>query len=175
MLLDELIGAVGTRPRTCMREGMSVRDLKRSFGDPDPHETTVRVTTSRSEFFARPLPTTVIARLLDELADGPTNERRELNFTAMGGAYNRVAPDATAFVHRSEQFLLEHVTDGDAQWVERSWAIAHEHGSGRVYPNFPDPALRDWEQAYYGGNLARLAAAKRSYDAERFFRFPQGL
>jgi hypothetical protein len=34
-----------------------------------------------------------------------------LTFTAMGGAYNRIAEDVTAFAHRGERFLLEHVAD----------------------------------------------------------------
>ncbi|MEP6851114.1 MAG: FAD-binding oxidoreductase [bacterium] len=174
-LLDELVGGVGTRPETQAQDGMAFRDLKRSLADLDPRESSARVTTSRSEFFACPLPAAAIAALLDELATRPPNERRELNFTAMGGAYNRVAPDATAFVHRNEHFLLEHVTDGSARWADRSWAIAHDHGSGRVYPNFPDPALNDWADAYHGGNLARLVAAKQCYDPDRFFRFPQAV
>jgi FAD/FMN-containing dehydrogenase len=174
-LLDELVGAVGARPEACAQDGMAFRDLKRSFADPDPQGSNARVTTSRSEFFARPLPPAAISALLDELAAGPPNDRRELNFTAIGGAYNRVAPDATAFVHRNEQFLLEHVTNGSARWADRSWAIAHDHGSGRVYPNFPDPALNGWEDAYYGGNLARLVAAKQCYDPDRFFHFPQAV
>ena len=62
----------------------------------------------------------------------------------MGGAYNRVAEDATAFAHRHERFLLEHLAEVADPWVDRSWAIAHVDGSGRVYPNFPDPALDDW-------------------------------
>ena len=172
--LEELVTAVGTRPETRLWDCTAFRDLKRSLGDLDPREMDARVTTSRSEFFAHPLPVAAIASLLDELtaeADGV----RELNFTAMGGGYNRVAPDATAFVHRREQFLLEHVTDASPQWVDRSWAIAHPNGSGRVYPNFPDPALHDWAAAYHGDNLARLVAAKHLYDPGRFFRFPQAI
>ena len=172
--LEELVTAVGTRPETRLWDCTAFRDLKRSLGDLVPREMDARVTTSRSEFFAHPLPVAAIASLLDELtaeADGV----RELNFTAMGGGYNRVAPDATAFVHRREQFLLEHVTDASPQWVDRSWAIAHPNGSGRVYPNFPDPALHDWAAAYHGDNLARLVAAKHLYDPGRFFRFPQAI
>lgn len=90
----------------------------------------------------------------------------------MGGAYNRVAADATAFAHRGERFLLEHAAEDDPGWVDRSWAIAHEHGSGRVYPNFPDPRLDAWAAAYHGGNLARLVAVKHAYDPGRLFRFP---
>jgi hypothetical protein len=172
--LEELVTAVGTRPGTRLWEGMAFRDLKRSLADLDPREMDARVTTSRSEFFARPLPAAAITSLLDELT-GDADGARGLNFTAMGGAYNRVASDATAFVHRREQFLLEHVTDASPQWVDRSWAIAHPHGSGRVYPNFPDLALHDWAVAYHGDNLARLVAAKHSYDPGRFFRFPQAI
>lgn len=93
----------------------------------------------------------------------------------MGGAYNRMAPDATAFVHRGERFLLEHAADGDPEWVDRSWTIAHAHGSGRVYPNFPDPKLDRAAVAYHGPNLERLVAAKHAYDPGRLFRFPQAI
>ena len=172
-LLDELIAASGTSADIGLRQGLAIRDLKRSFaGDaPDPG---AHLTTSRSEFLAQPLPAAAIAALLDQLTAGPGG-RRELNFTAMGGAYNRVTADGTAFVHRRERFLLEHVADSDPQWADRSWATAHPHGSGRVYPNFPDPGLDDWAAAYHGGNLPRLAAAKQRYDPGRLFHFPQSI
>jgi hypothetical protein len=115
----------------------------------------------------------------DPAADDFTSEaapgRRELNFTAMGGAYNRVPTDATAFVHRSERFLLEHVAHDGDQWLDRSWVLAHALASGRFYPNFPDPDLDDWATAHHGGNAERLRAVKRSYDPERLFRFPQAI
>jgi FAD/FMN-containing dehydrogenase len=173
-VLHELVVEAGTRPEAHAHGGMAYRDLKRSLADLDPGTDSARVTTSRSEFFARSLPGASIAALLNELTSEP-NGRRELNFTVLGGAYDRVAPDATAFVHRGEQFLLEHVTDGSPHWAERSWAITHPHGSGRVYPNFPDPLLTEWADAYHGDNLARLVAVKQSYDPDRFFHFPQGI
>ncbi len=174
-LLAELVAAAGTRPDAHLRDGIPFRDLKRSFADLDNRDDRPRLTTSRSEFFAHPLPIAAIAALLDGLTTEPPNGQRKLNFTAMGGAYNRVAPSATAFVHRSERFLLEHVGEDSTRWVDRSWAIAHVHGSGRVYPNFPDPQLDTWPDAYHGANLARLVAAKQAYDPDRLFRFPQAL
>jgi hypothetical protein len=81
----------------------------------------------------------------------------------------------SAFIHRSERFLLDHVARGGDQWLDRSWTRAHAHASGRVYPNFPDPDLDDWAAAYHGGNAERLRAVKRRYDPERLFRFPQAI
>lgn len=121
-----------------------------------------------------------ISALLDEVTGSNRRGRRELNFTTMGGAYNRVAADATAFVHRGERFLLEHAAD-DRRWVDRSWAIAHPHGSGRVYPNFPGPQLDGWAAANHastsrgvGGSaaLVRWLLANRLLDELHMLVFP---
>jgi FAD/FMN-containing dehydrogenase len=172
VLLESLAVRVGVRPEI-RHQVLTWRDLKRSFAGPESYG--AAPTVSRSEFFSRPMPVSAVVPLIDELASGAAPGRRELSFTAMGGAYNRVPADATAFVHRSERFLLDHVAcDGD-RWLDRSWALAHAFASGRVYPNFPDPGLDDWATAYYGGNAERLRTVKRSYDPERLFRFPQAI
>jgi hypothetical protein len=42
-----------------------------------------------------------------------------------------------------------------------------------VYPNFPEPGLADWDEAYYAGNRARLLRVKRAYDPQSALRFAQ--
>jgi FAD/FMN-containing dehydrogenase len=140
------------------------RELKQSLDEIRPGPV-----VGKSEFFGRPLPTDVLAELLGTLEPGG-----ELTFTPMGGAYNRVPADATAFAHRAERFLIEHAGP-DQDWVRRSWSLLRPHASGRVYPNFPDPELTGWAEAYHGDNLERLKQVKRQYDPERLFRFPQSL
>jgi FAD/FMN-containing dehydrogenase len=105
---------------------------------------------------------------------GAVPGRRELSFTAIGGAYNRGPADATAFVHRRPVPAGSRRSRRD-QWLDRSWTRAHAHASGRVYPDFPDPDLDDWTAAYHGGNAERLRAVKRRFDPERLFRFPQAI
>jgi FAD/FMN-containing dehydrogenase len=151
--------------------GLPFHRLKQTFADPDPP----RARRARSEFFSRGLSDGTLAVLLTEFGAARTEGRRQLAFTAMGGAYNRVPEDATAFAHRGSRFLLEHIGDPGDPWVDRSWAITHAEGSGRVYPNFPDPALDDWAAAYHAGNYDRLVAVKRAYDPHRFFDFPQAV
>ncbi|MGZ0153345.1 FAD-binding oxidoreductase [Kribbella sp. WER1] len=118
-----------------------------------------RVVHSKSEFVHTALPRAVIADLLGTGCD--------LNFTPMGGAYNRVPADATAFAHRDERFLLEH-TGPDRDAVRRSWSVAHPHASGHAYPNFPDPEVPT--RAYHGVNYERLLTLKRKYDPTNTFR-----
>jgi FAD/FMN-containing dehydrogenase len=154
-----------------LRAGVPYHRLKSSLDDPGEPPGPVRL---RSEFFSRPLTGTTVERLLD-LVGERTPQRRRLTLTAMGGAYNRIAEDATAFAHRGARFLLEHIGAADDPWVDRSWTTAHTDGSGRVYPNFPDPALRTWAAAYHGGNYSRLVAVKNAYDPQQFFDFPQAI
>ncbi len=173
-LLQELGDLIGTAVPFELRGGLPLRDLKDSVADPRdvPDHHAFRI---RSEFFAHSMSDLVLASLVHQLRAGRTAGRRQLSFTAMGGAYNRIAADATAFAHRNERFLLEHVAAHGDPWVDASWATAHADASGHVYPNFPDPALFDGPAAYHAGNEPRLRAVKNAYDPGRFFTFPQAL
>lgn len=139
-LIGELIGLAGAPPVSQDLANLPYRDLKRSLaglgsaetGQPGP-------VISKSEFFRRPIPRRAITELLDTFSqDRAPGQHRELNFTLMGGAYNRVPAEATAFAHRGERSLLEHVTtqsagprtapDVAAHWVRRSWASVCTRG-----------------------------------------------
>jgi FAD/FMN-containing dehydrogenase len=168
-LLGELIARVGTAPDTTSLNHLSYRAAKESLvgiGAVEDNEEP-GVMSSRSELFRRPLPSATIEALVEGLGRG---EPRELNFTPLGGAYNRVPAGATAFSHRDERYVVEHVqTSGDGAWADRSWATAHPWGSGRIYPNFPVPGLDPWALAYHGDNLERLRQVKRAYDPDGVF------
>ena len=47
--------------------------------------------------------------------------------------------------------------------------------SGGAYQNFTDRSQDDWPRAYYGQNLERLIEAKRRWDRDNLFRFPQSI
>ena len=174
-LLQEFTDLAGVTPTIALRTGLPYHHLKRTFADLDPRDPPERALRIRSEFFSHAMPDSTLSSLLAQLAAPVTGGRRQLTFTAMSGAYNNVSEDATAFAHRGERFLIEHIADAADAWVDRSWATAHADGSGRVYPNFPDPGLDDWAAAYHAGNYARLAAVKNAYDPHRFFDFPQAV
>jgi FAD/FMN-containing dehydrogenase len=154
-----------------LRGGLPYHRMKDSFAGPRE----IPAHRMRSEFFTHPLTDGTLASLVAGLAEPRKSGRRELTFTAMGGAYNRIAQDATAFAHRDQRFLLEHIATPDDPWLDRSWTTAHAEGTGRVYPNFPDLALDDWATAYHAGNQERLRAVKAAYDPHRFFDFPQAI
>jgi FAD/FMN-containing dehydrogenase len=120
-------------------------------------------TWSRSEFFARSLPRETIEELV-------ARREGELDFSPWGGAYNRVAVDATAFPHRDARFLLKQTAEAPGGWLDRSWELVHPFGTGGVYPNFPDPRLADPDGAYFGANRDRVAAARAAYDPEGVFQ-----
>lgn len=97
---------------------------------------------------------------------------------AYGGAVNRVAPTATAFVHRRDLACVQYFAVGGASaraWVKAARTALAPSMTGEAYVNYCDPTLPNWLHAYYGSNLPRLAAVKRRYDPQALFRFPQAV
>lgn len=187
--IDELVVAAGAQPTSVSLHEESFRRAKALLaaeapGDEPPADA---YTFSRSEFFRRPLPQSAIVALLEHLtAHRRPGESRTLDFSPWGGAYNEVAETATAFAHRDERFLLKHdvVVAREAiaahrrearDWLAGSWQRVRPWGSGRVYPNFPDPALENGLAAYHAGNLDRLLRVKAKYDPAGVFRFQDSL
>ena len=107
-------------------------------------------------------------------------------FDALGGAINRVAPSATAFVHRNGLFLAQYTTDWDNgaaaagvarqhAWLRSFWSSMRPYASGQAYQNYINPDLANWRQAYYGANYTRLTPVKKTYDPTRLFTFAQAI
>ena len=105
---------------------------------------------------------------------------------ASGGAINRLAPNATAFVHRDALFSLQYsanwpegapgsLVQANRQWLQASWQSMRPYVSGQAYQNYADPALADWAHAYYGSNLPRLEEVKARYDPGNLWHFPQSI
>lgn len=144
-----------------------------------------------SDFFSTPLSAEGIAALIASVeargAD-PLLARGAggVAFDALGGAINRVAPDATAFFHRSSLFLAQYSTHWAARstpdvvaanlaWLDRFHDAMRSHASGYAYVNYIDDRLEGWERAYYGDNLPRLRAIKSRVDPDDFFHFGRSI
>jgi len=146
---------------------------------------------AKSDYFTAPLSSAGIGTLLAGLVDlqkvpGAAGGVGGIAFDALGGAVNRVKPAATAFVHRNALFGAQYTTDwtngaGSAginnqhTWLRNYWSSMRRYASGQAYQNYIDPDLTNWQQAYYGGNYARLAGIKKKYDPSRLFTFPQAI
>ncbi|OYV59677.1 MAG: hypothetical protein B7Z69_06485 [Actinobacteria bacterium 21-73-9] len=110
---------------------------------------------------------------------------RGLAFDGYGGAVNRVASDATAFIHRDKVAGVQatyswgsgsspdEVASG-ARWLRWLGAEVIDPAEG-AYVNYIDPTLTDWARAYYGSNEARLSRVKALYDPTDRFRFAQSV
>ncbi len=146
---------------------------------------------AKSDFFTRPLSSSGIGTLLSgvenlQLVAGAPGGSGGIAFDAMGGAVNRVAPGATAYVHRNALFQAQYTTGwtpgapsagvaNQRAWQRAFWRSLRPYASGQAYQNYIDPDLTSWRQAYYGANYARLTRVKAAYDPDRVFTFPQAI
>ncbi|CAG8587316.1 624_t:CDS:2 [Ambispora gerdemannii] len=101
-----------------------------------------------------------------------------------GGAINRVASDAMAFVHRDPLYGIQLVTD----WQDASQttncvnninsfgaSFQSQYTSPYSYQNYIDRDLNNWQNAYYGANYQKLVTTKAKYDKNNLFAFPQSI
>ncbi|MGC3000703.1 FAD-binding oxidoreductase [Streptomyces sp. G35A] len=136
--------------------------------------------SARSDFFDRSLDAAGIRTLLAQVR-GVRGGSGSIAFTALGGAVNRVAPTATAFVHRRSRMLAQYLASWSANgsgaaaeaWLTSAHRAMRPHASGAAYQNYPDPTLTHWRRAYYGDAAPRLARLKKRYDPQRVFTHPQ--
>jgi FAD/FMN-containing dehydrogenase len=161
---------------TPMADGLKAMDytaLQRSGDVTDPRAMGLYVKGG----FIPSLPADLIAAIVDGFAGHPARGT-QLFFQHCGGAIARVAPDATAFPHRTAHAnLLTAVAwkmgDDPAEhirWIRDYWATLEPFSRG-FYVNDADPnATAETLNANYLGNYPRLVAVKNKYDPTNLFR-----
>ncbi|GCE09705.1 FAD-binding oxidoreductase [Dictyobacter aurantiacus] len=144
---------------------------------------------AKSDYIAKPLSTQAINSLVNAITQyqqSSTPGTGGIGMDAYGGAINRVAPNATAFAHRTMLFSIQYNANWDVgasdtviaqnrSWLNSTWQNMRGYASGAAYQNYIDPSLSNWQQAYYGTNLARLQQVKTTYDPKNLFRFKQSI
>jgi hypothetical protein len=101
----------------------------------------------------------------------------------MHGAASRIAPSATAFPHRAEQYdflILSQWTDAtdsdrNVEWTRALFEAMRPHLEESVYVNNLGDEGPERVQAAYGENYPRLAALKGTYDPDNLFRANQNI
>jgi len=101
----------------------------------------------------------------------------------MHGVASRIAPSATAFPHRAEQydFLIlsqwPDATDSDRniEWTRALFQAMQPHLEESVYVNNLGDEGPGRVKAAYGQNYPRLAALKRTLDPDNLFRANQNI
>jgi FAD/FMN-containing dehydrogenase len=147
---------------------------------------------AKSDFFSERLSPAALSAVLDgitrasQIHNGPRGGVGAIAFDALGGAVNRVHPQATAFVHRDALWGVQYSTSWTSpasasgvarahEWLRSYYADVHPHANGEAYQNYVDPDLKNWRAAYYGANYPRLARIKGRYDPTNLFNFPQSI
>jgi FAD/FMN-containing dehydrogenase len=144
---------------------------------------------AKSDYFTKAIPRKGIDALVNAINTRQYSSMLGtggIGVDAYGGAINRVAPNATAFVHRDELFQVQYTANwnigasssiiaANRSWLQNVWQAMRPYASGFAYQNYIDPHLSNWQQVYYGSNLPRLQHIKATYDPANFFHFAQSI
>jgi FAD/FMN-containing dehydrogenase len=137
----------------------------------------------KSDYIVEPMTEQGVSALLDGLQKAP-GEIAVL-FDSYGGAINRVASDATAFVHRGKtKYLVQYfmqwnnpgATETNLATIRTLYASMRPYVSGACYVNYCDLDLGEgYAKAYWGDNLPRLMKIKAAFDPKNVFRHAQSV
>lgn len=143
----------------------------------DPHGASIRM------MFADDLSDASIDAALEAL-ETPSSPFGMFHFRVLGGAYGRVAPDATAFAHRRRNLFVSIINvwldptqerPAHDAWTASLWQKIQQDGEG-VYVNFLELEGEDRvREAYPGKTWDRLVEIKSKYDPRNIFRFNQNI
>jgi FAD/FMN-containing dehydrogenase len=138
---------------------------------------------AKSDYLTDPMSEQGILTLLHGLQSAPAPIA--VLFDSYGGEINKVAPDATAFVHRGKtrysiQYTKEWTeaadTDANVAMMRTLHMSMRPYVSGGAYVNYCDLDLGDgYAKAYWGDNLPRLMRIKAQYDPNNVFRHAQSV
>jgi FAD/FMN-containing dehydrogenase len=106
-------------------------------------------------------------------------------FDGYGGEINKIAPDATAFVHRGKtRYSIQYTrewsnagsTNANVALMRNLYNPMRPFVSGGAYVNYCDLDLGDaYARAYWGDNLPRLISIKAQVDPGNVFRHAQSI
>jgi FAD/FMN-containing dehydrogenase len=200
-MLDSLVRAVGVQPSTRFTETKPLahinyveagcESLSQSqchlIGQTSQGQLQRFPTFAHSSYINGPLDTAGVNAVVAGINERvQANQPGAIAFDAYGGAINRVAPDATAFVHRNAlccaQYSVTYEPTDSASTVaaHKAWLTAYHaslapHVTQFSYQNYIDPTLKNSGDAYYGANLPRLRTVKKKYDPDNAFQFAQSI
>ena len=137
----------------------------------------------KSDYVTEPMSEQGILTLLNGLLEA----RVEIAvlFDSYGGAINKVASDATAFVHRgSTKYLIQYymqwespaATETNLAMMRTLYSAMRPYVSGSCYVNYCDLDLGEgYAKAYWADNLPRLMKIKAAFDPKNVFRHAQSV
>ena len=175
--LQSLAGAANVSTTT-----MTFHQAATIFNGREPNPDSVLM-KAKSDYVTEPMTGQGILTLLNGLMKAP-GEIAVLCDT-YGGAINRIAADATAFVHRANtRYVMQYymqwdnagATDANIAMMRTLYASMRPFVSGGCYVNYCDLDLGDgYAKAYWGDNLPRLMKIKAEVDPKNIFKHAQSV
>jgi FAD/FMN-containing dehydrogenase len=175
--LQSLAGAANVSTTT-----MTFHQAATIFDGREPNPDSVLM-KAKSDYVTEPMTGQGILTLLNGLMKAP-GEIAVLCDT-YGGAINRIAADATAFVHRANtRYVMQYymqwdnagATDANIAMMRTLYASMRPFVSGGCYVNYCDLDLGDgYAKAYWGDNLPRLMKIKAEVDPKNIFKHAQSV
>lgn len=142
---------------------------------------------NRGFYFRGPIRQEAINTMIYWLRRWPgTSIYARVSFLQTGGQANAVPSDATAFVHRDNDWYMlwylkwsnedsAETVDANLAWLDDFYDAVSPYAIPEAYQNFLDPSLTNALHQYYASNLPRLKRIKAAVDPNRVFNFPQGI